>query len=195
MHPIPSPQVLDPDRVLDNDRGELTADHQARAELLRDALHESCAYARQLWNALVVAREYLYDSLPSDPRHPGEHPHVSATPTGPEDSEGWDKWIDTYSGITSVLCGPHGDSGYGIGEARDAAQLRRNAPNVRIAARYVGPTAAPPAGPDNSRDTGTATPTTRAFPHTRSGLRTAALIAIAVLAGRWLPTRQRTARP
>lgn len=32
MQPIPKPHILDPDRILDNDRGDFTADHKARAD-------------------------------------------------------------------------------------------------------------------------------------------------------------------
>jgi hypothetical protein len=34
----------------------------------------------------------------------------------------------TYAAVTSVLCGPHGDSGFGDDEARREARARRVAP-------------------------------------------------------------------
>lgn len=132
MQPIPTPQVLDPDRVLDNDRGDFTADHEARSKLLETALHESCSYAQQLWDTTNALRAYLMDSLPPDPRAPGAHPAVGASPTGPDDEQGWNNWVNAYAAVTSVLCGPHGDSGYGLGEARHAAELRRSAPNLTL---------------------------------------------------------------
>jgi hypothetical protein len=135
---IPTPQVLDPDRVLVNARGDLTADHESRAKLLEVALHDSCAYAQQLWHDLDAMRGYLLNSLPPDPRTPGVHTTVSASPTGPEDDTGWDNWINAYSAVTSVLCGPHGDSGFGVTEARHAANLRRTAPIVRVHADHPG---------------------------------------------------------
>ena len=139
MQPIPAPEVLDPDRIPDNDRGDFTADHVARAELLEAELRKSCSYAQQLWDITNAMRTYLVDSLPPDPRSPGPQLTVGASPSGPDDSAGWDKWIDAYAAVTSVLCGPHGDSGYGLGEARQAAQLRRTAPNVNLAAHLSQP--------------------------------------------------------
>lgn len=136
MQPIPTPRLLNPDRVLDSDRNDVTADHQARAALLETALQESCAYAQQLWNSLDATRHYLMDSLPSDPRAPGPHPHASATPTGPDDEQGWHNWIATFATVTSALCGPQGDSGYGLSEARQAAQERRSAPILQLHAEH-----------------------------------------------------------
>lgn len=136
MQPIRLPEVIEPDRVMDNDRGELAADHEARANALDDALHESCSYAQQLWNTLNAARHYLYDSLPSSPHSPGPRPNLGARPTGPDDEDGWNTWITAYAAINSTLCGPHGDSGYGLSEARHAAQERRTAPNLLLFAHH-----------------------------------------------------------
>jgi hypothetical protein len=178
--PIPTPQVLDPDRVLDNDRDDLTADHQARAALLDDALRKTCDYARQLWNTLDGVRDYLMDSLPPDPRSPGPHPHLSASPTGPDDEPGWTNWISAYASVSSVLCGPHGDSGYGIGEARHAAELRRTAANLNLYARHPELVDDAPAPTD-----ATATATT-----SRSSARTFATVALVLLAVRGLLPRR-----
>ena len=139
MHliPIPTPHVLNPDRLLANDRGGFgTADdHKSRADLLDKALQDSCAYAQQLWDNLDAVRHYLMDSLPPDPRSPGPHPSPSAAPTGPDDEQGWENWIAAYASVTSVLCGPHGDSGLGLHEARGAAQERRTAPVLNLHSR------------------------------------------------------------
>jgi hypothetical protein len=124
--------------VLDNDRGDFTGDHESRAQLFEEALHETCAYAAQLWHDLDAMRGYLLNSLPPDPRSPGPHPTASASPTGPDDDTGWDNWITAYAAVTSVLCGPHGDSGYGLGEGRREATLRRTAPVLRIHAEHPG---------------------------------------------------------
>lgn len=132
MQPIPTPQVLDPDRILADDRDDFTVHHHTREQLLDEALHATCAYAQQLWHDLDAMRAYLLDSLPPDPRAPSEHSAVSASPTGPDDDTGWDSWIKAYAAVTSVLCGPGGDSGYGLGEARREAKLRRTAPVLRI---------------------------------------------------------------
>lgn len=83
-------------------------------------------------------RGYLLNSLPPDPRAPGPHPTASASPTGPDDDTGWDNWIAAYATVTSVLCGPNGDSGYGLGEGRREANLRRTAPVLRIHADHPG---------------------------------------------------------
>jgi hypothetical protein len=147
MQPIPTPHLLDPDRVLDNDRGDFTADHEARAALLDKALHETCAYAQQLWDTTNALRAYLLDSLPPDPRSPEGHLRAGASPTGPGDAHGWESWIAAFSSATSVLCGPHGDSGYGLGEARHAAELRRSAPNLNLVADH--PTLGEPVRPDD----------------------------------------------
>lgn len=138
MQPIPRPHVLDPDRILDNERDDFTLDHEKRADLLADGLRKTSDYGQQLWNTLAATREYLADSLPSDPRSPGPHPSLSASPTGPDDGEGWDKWIDAYASVTSALCGPHGDSGFGAGEARKAARARRTAPNIAVVVQAHG---------------------------------------------------------
>jgi hypothetical protein len=135
MHPIPQPDLLDPDRLTTNERSDMTADeHRTRAQQIDQALHESCEYATELWQHLDAARTYLLASLPSDPRAPGTNPHACASPTGPTDAEGWQRWIETYATVTSILAGPRGDSGFGLGEAREAARLRREAPNLKVLA-------------------------------------------------------------
>ena len=127
MQPIPAPHLLDPDRLLDPHRDDFTADHESRAEMYKAGLRETCEYAQQLWQTLDQVRGYLIASLPPDPREPGNHV-TCASPTGPDDEAGWTNWVDTFASVTSVLCGPHGDSGFGFGEARRAAQLRIDAP-------------------------------------------------------------------
>lgn len=136
VQPIPQPHVLDPDRILTDDREDFTADeHRSRARELDAALHDSCAYAQQLWTDVARARQYLYESLPPDPRHPAVE-RVGASPSGPDDEQGWQRWVDAYSELTSVLAGPQGDSGMGVKEAQAAAHLRRTAPNARLRAAH-----------------------------------------------------------
>lgn len=131
MQPIPTPRVIDPDRSLGHDHGE----PEARAALLDEALRESCSYAQQLWDHLDAARRYLYDSLPSDPHSPGPHPPPGGVgPRSPDDEDDWTNWIGAYASINSVLCGPLGDSGYGLSEARQLAQQRRTAPGLPLVA-------------------------------------------------------------
>jgi hypothetical protein len=110
-----------------------TEDDRPRAELLDIALHESCAYADQLWNHLNAVRQYLLDSLPPDPptatptatEPTATEPVVTgAAPTGPADEQGWQNWMTAFAAVTSVLCGPHGDSGFGLSRAEQLAGRR-----------------------------------------------------------------------
>lgn len=117
MQPIPQPELLDPDRPLRPHGTKMTEGDPSESDLLKSALKDTCDYAQQLWNDLDGVRAYLHDSLPPDPRGPGPHPTASASPTGPDDGTGWSKWITAYATVTSVLAGPHGDSGYGFGES------------------------------------------------------------------------------
>jgi hypothetical protein len=171
VHPIPRPELLDADRVTSADRDDMTLlEHRTRAQQLDEALRASCAYATQLWQHLDAVRGYLYESLPSDPRAPGPNPHIGASPTGPDDDEGWQRWIDTYATVTSILCGAHGDSGFGLDEARHAARDRREAPNLTVLARAHGPAettevsdaGAPPPGTAPAADTRTSASVLRA---------------------------------
>jgi hypothetical protein len=150
MQPIPRPELLDPDRMLSTDRDDMTADeHRNRANELASALEESCRYAQQLWQQLQDVREYLVRALPDDPQQPGAR-RTATAPTGPDDEAGWHDWIGTYASVTSVLCGPHGDSGFGADEAREQARARRAAavpvlPDDALAA--AGGIVAPPRKP------------------------------------------------
>ena len=60
------------------------------------------------------------------------HAPLGAHPTGPEDDGGWNEWMATFAAVSSVMCGPHGDSGYGLKEAEQAATIRRDAPTVLL---------------------------------------------------------------
>jgi hypothetical protein len=186
MHEIPQPEVLDPDRMLLADRDDLTADdHASRAALLGQALHESCAYARQLWQSLDAVRGYLLDSLPPDPHAAGRSGRRSAAPTGPDDDEGWESWITAYAAVTSVLTGPHGDSGFGSEEARREARDRRLVLTEQ-------PTAGPEGHPDGAGEPMADTARVPARPQAepvaagRSPLRLAARLAVLLLAVRGL---------
>jgi hypothetical protein len=140
VYEIPKPELLNPDRVDRDDREHFTAeDHRSRAQLLATALAESCAYADQLWDQVNALRGYLLESLPPDPRSPGAHPTAPASPTGPDDEDGWRNWIHAFATTTSVLCGSHGDSGFGLSRAREEARLRRTAPALTQPSRDPGP--------------------------------------------------------
>lgn len=122
---VSKPEVLDPHRYLGNDIDNFTANHEVRAVVLQQALEKSCSYAEQLWNDLDTMRQYLLDCRPPAP-HPGSEPGAAgAAPTGPDDERGWQNWITAFAAITSVLCGPHGDSGFGLTRAHDEARRRR----------------------------------------------------------------------
>jgi hypothetical protein len=190
MQPIPAPHLLDPDRLLDPQRDGFTVDHESRAEMYKDGLRETCEYAQQLWQTLDSVRGYLLDSLPSDPREPGEHVSC-ASPTGPDDEPGWTNWVGTFASVTSVLCGPHGDSGFGYGEARRAAQLRRDAPVSKVRAalddRSTTAQPKPPSGPESTPQ--------KASPRRSGRLRMAATGVLVLLAARGLrPRRGRAGR-
>jgi hypothetical protein len=197
MQPIPRPEVLDPGRVNADEREDMSLDdHRNRASLLAEALQQTSEYATTLWDHLDAVRAYLYDSLPSDPRRPGPDPRASAAPTGPDDQRGWEDWIATYSAVTSVLAGPHGDSGFGLSEAEQAARIRRDAPNLRLLAEH--PTTRALAGQDNaepSRSGPFGPPPVSS--HTGRTLRAIALGALSALAirGVVLEGRQLRVRP
>jgi hypothetical protein len=125
MQPIPAPQVLDPDRILGHNADtEFLADQRPEVELVKIALQESCGYAQQLWQELDQVRTYLMQSLPPDSDN-SDLPSTGAHPNGPNDDDGWRSWTSTFAAVTSVLCGPHGDSGYGYSEAMQAERRRR----------------------------------------------------------------------
>ena len=131
--PMPLPEVLDPNRPSLKARLEL-ADGAEKVRLLDEALDKVSAYGRLLWHDVDALRHYLLASAPSDPYLPGPH-RVSASPTGPGDEEGWNNWIAAYAEATSVLAGPHGDSGFGLHEGRHEAQIRRSAPDILLLAK------------------------------------------------------------
>lgn len=183
MQPIPVPHVLDPGRLLHNDRADLTKEeHRSRAQLLEKALRETCEYGQQLWDELDAVRQYLMQCLPPDPHEAGPQPMLGAAPTGPADEQGWANWRNTFGAVTSVLCGPHGDSGYGLAAARDAERMRREVP-VAGPTREDAPTyllehAERQTAPGSDGTNGAA-----------GYLRTAGFLALAVLAGRMLRPR------
>jgi hypothetical protein len=123
MEDVPRPDVLNPDRLMTNERSEMTLEeHRSRARLLDDALHETCDYAQQLWDRLDAMRHYLVDMLPEQP---AEGARLGcARPAGPDDEQGWWDWRNAYAGVTSILAGPHEDSGFGADEADQIARGR-----------------------------------------------------------------------
>lgn len=127
LEEIPKPHLLDPNRTLTDEREEMTLeDHRDRARDLAAALRDTCGYAEQLWERLAGLREYLVESLPQ----PRLNPQAvgGASPTGPDDQQGWRAWADAYAATTSILAGPHGDSGFAEDEARQIARARLDFP-------------------------------------------------------------------
>jgi hypothetical protein len=191
MQPIPTPELLDPDRRIINDADNFTVDHETRAHALDEALHHTCAYAQQLWHHLDAMRGYLLTSLPPDPHSPGPHPTASASPTGPDDDTGWDNWITAYAAVTSALCGPHGDSGYGLSEGRREATLRRSAPRVPNQTQHPDPSTTP-ASANLTKETDTAPSPRRASrSHTGHQAATVVLILLALRGLRPRPHRRK----
>lgn len=147
---IPEPGLLDIDglHLPTDDRESYTAQEYSH---IKGALERTTAYARLLWLDMDAVRRYLLQSLPPDPRLPGP-PVVGASPTGPDDDDGWDRWSAAYAEVTSVLAGPRGDSGFGWSAARREAQTRRFAPTRRVEAQLRPPRApAQPEPPGRSR--------------------------------------------
>jgi hypothetical protein len=205
--PIPKPQVLDPHRRLVNDEDNFTANHEARAVLLERALQTSCAYADQLWDDLNAMRQYLLDSLPPDPHTADGLVATGAAPTGPQDEQGWQNWMTAFATITSVLCGPHGDSGFGLSRAHEEARRRRTSPTAAAprpdnAEDNPNPGSPQPANPQTPPQPTTAEPTTpsaqntpQEHHHDHSHLaRTAGMTVLIGLALRGLRPRGRQTR-
>ncbi len=141
--PIPMPAVLDAQRP-HLTGSEQIADAESQVSMLREALEQACDYGQALWRQLDAVRNYLLLSLPSDPRTPGAH-RVTAAPAGPDDDEGWQRWMTAFAETTGALAGPQGDSGFGTSEARREADQRRCAPNLRLLAQLPELTADEPA--------------------------------------------------
>jgi len=121
MQAIPQPSVLSPDQVIDDGRDDLTAEqYRDQARQLSQALQLSADYGRKLWDQLDQVRHYLQASLPAPGIDTG-----GAAPTGPDDHEGWVRWMQVYSDVTSVLAGPQGDHDFGDREAQLEEQARR----------------------------------------------------------------------
>jgi hypothetical protein len=142
--PVPLPQVLHKSRP-HLEGSEKIADDGERISLLEDALEGARSYGETLWRRVDALRAYLLASLPPDPRVPGRH-RSCASPTGPDDEQGWQRWIDAYAEASSALAGPHGDSGYGWRQAQHEAELRRTAPNIRLLSRHPELDQGAPAG-------------------------------------------------
>ena len=156
MQPIPTPFVLDPDRASHG------ADLDPQAAQINDALKESCAYAKQLWDELNAVRGYL----------------LTASPAARDDDTAWQNWIAASGSVTSAMCGPYGDAGFGLEEAQHEAQNRR--------AAMAEPTTTPEPRPVGDRPTVPA-----ATPAPTNRYRRAATVALVLLAIRGARPRRR----
>lgn len=144
MDPIPAPDVLDPDRIEHADRDDMTRDeHRNQGRLLARGLRDSCEYAQHLWRDLAAMRQYLFESLPPEPDE--HHAPGGAAPHGPDDEQGWQRWSDAFAEVTSVLCGPRGDSGFGRSSAVVLARSRRTP--VPVASSAPAPSVVDPTRP------------------------------------------------
>lgn len=109
MEEIPRPGLLEPenpDRVLTS--RERDVDAWGRVS---EPERELGLYGNQLWEVLRSVREYLYELA-------GER----GKPSPLHDGYDWEQWATTWARVTSSLAGPAGDSGHGVGEAREIAQ-------------------------------------------------------------------------
>lgn len=129
MDAIARPKLLNPNRMLVNDCGNIEAGefHRRRADVIERGLRQSCGYAQDLWNTLDELRHYLLDDFPPDSRVPGVD-EMSARPSRPDHEDGRRAWMDADAAVHSVLAGPDGDSGYGRHQAAREAHWRRSAP-------------------------------------------------------------------
>lgn len=130
MDRIPEPSILDPARVQHDGGSQGVTDHNPTREELATDLREVCDYALQLWNELDATRHYLAESAPQNPRTVEGPPRTAARPTGPDDEDGWQRWAARYGGISTLLAGPNGDSGYGQEEAVREVRDRRLPPDT-----------------------------------------------------------------
>jgi hypothetical protein len=120
---IPMPEVLDPARPLRPHGTEVLQDRRPESEVLGEALDRSCAYGRQLWAELDRVRAYLLDLLPPIPDdRAGTSAHQVENP---QDDARWQAWVDMFAAVTSVLCGPAGDGGFGRERALREMRSRR----------------------------------------------------------------------
>jgi hypothetical protein len=109
MQSIPRPGLLErenPEQVLTS--RERDVDAWGR---IAEPMREIAQYANQLWEVVQGVREYLYELA-------GE----GGKPSPLRDASDWEDWAETWARVTSALAGPAGDSGYGVGEAREIAQ-------------------------------------------------------------------------
>jgi hypothetical protein len=214
MDRFTQPHVLDPNRLLINDLNEFTADHEAMSTALKAALDETCEYAQQLWEELDAVRHYLIDAAPQDPRISDGPVRSCATPSGPDDDEGWTKWSSAYARVTTLLAGPNGDSGYGEQEAareqrdrRLAATAERDQPDDEHAPAQTTPdvpvaadggaadgVAVVSAAPDPRVAAAPANPTGKGPGGKGAAARTAAAVAASLAVGRLWGARSRASR-
>ena len=190
MQHVPTPDILNP-QVPQQADADNTTQLGLRLAAYESSYQEISDYAKRLWDTLDATRAYLWRSLPSDPHAPGPQPRTCAAPTGPDDTDGWNDWMQTYAGVAATLWGPQGDSGFGAREAHDTARTRRTAPNVRVAARYgIGTPGG--ASQENKSPATTATHATSHEAARRHTLRTVTFLIAAAAVGRRLTPRRST---
>lgn len=105
--PIALPDVLDAERPGAIANGGDGADAGTPPHVEK-ALRDACDYGRRLWMELDAARTYLYRVADGK---------AARLPT----AEAWEEWGRRLIAVSSLLAGPHGDSGYGAAEAHRIA--------------------------------------------------------------------------
>jgi hypothetical protein len=115
MTDIPMPDVLDPDRIEPYRTPEELEAHHRRVV---DAFRSACEYGQTLWRELDLTRRYLLD----DVARGGRGSPVIASQSLLRSDQDWQAWADRYAAGFAALCGPHGDQGLGLHEARHEAQ-------------------------------------------------------------------------
>ena len=149
MYEIPKPELLDPDRVERNDRERL---HRRGPSLAGAAARQGARRVLRLRRPTLEPGRRAARLPARQPaartRAPPARTPQRRLPDRPRRRGGLDQWINAFATTTSVLCGAHGDSGFGLSRAREEARLRRTAPELLVHAQHPDlgkPSAAPDA--------------------------------------------------
>jgi hypothetical protein len=103
------PDILDAEPRPQLNGSDSDDDLRGRVDLAENSLRQVCAYGRQLWTQLDDARHYLLAEVAG-----GEDGQSRAMLS---DERAWQAWVELFAGISSVLVGTSGDSGFGRSEA------------------------------------------------------------------------------
>ena len=120
------PSVLNGERAVTDHRDTLGMHAENERVQLREALKQSCDYGLMLWHELDRMRAYLLESAPEARDTSSGVRRIAATPLGPDDEAGWQRWQAIYEKVSETLCGPSGDSGFAAREAALQVRDRRS---------------------------------------------------------------------